>query len=156
RLKVEMLNPGLLSLHEVHPAMTAHEAQNGAVPAGYRLYPTAEPGLPPMLLRTVSAVRGDELADAQAGFDARTSEPGITFRFNTSGTRKFGLLTRNNIGRPIAIVIDGRVLSAPVVREPILGGSGQISGNFTPASAQQLAVRLRSGALPAKLTIIEE
>ncbi len=156
RLKNEILNRGELTLHEVHPAMTADAAQNSAAPTGYRLFPTAEPALPPMLLRVASAIHGDELADAQASFDARTNAPVITFRLNDSGARKLGGLTRTNVGRPIAIVIDGKVLSAPVVREPIVGGSGQISGNFTPAGAQQLARRLRSGALPAKLTIIEE
>jgi protein-export membrane protein SecD len=153
RLKEEILSRGELSLHEVHPSQ---EAQSSAAPAGYRLYPTAHPGLAPMLLRVAPAIRGDDLADAQAAFDARTNEPVISFRFNTSGARKFGLMTQANVGRPVAIVIDGKVFSAPVVREPILGGSGQISGNFTPAEAQRLAIRLRSGALPARLTIIEE
>jgi preprotein translocase subunit SecD len=101
-------------------------------------------------------VRGDELVDAQPGFDQRTNEPIITFRFNNAGARKFGNFTKDHVNRPFAIVLDDKVISAPVIREPILGGSGQISGNFTVETATQLAIQLKSGALPAKLTIVEE
>jgi protein-export membrane protein SecD len=80
----------------------------------------------------------------------------VTFRFDTAGARRFGRATQANVGRPFAIVLDKKVISAPVIREPILGGSGQISGNFTVAEANDLSVLLRSGALPAKLTILEE
>jgi preprotein translocase subunit SecD len=80
----------------------------------------------------------------------------VSFRFNTSGARKFAQATQENVGRPFAIVLDNKVISAPVIREPILGGSGQISGNFTVESANNLAILLRGGALPAKLTVIEQ
>ena len=80
----------------------------------------------------------------------------MNFRFNTSGARKFSVVTQQNVGRPFAIVLDDEVISAPVIREPITGGSGQISGNFTVDGANDLAVLLRAGALPAKLTVIEE
>jgi preprotein translocase subunit SecD len=96
------------------------------------------------------------LADSQPGFDSRNGEPVINFRFNQSGARKFGAFTKDNVGRPFAIVLDDKVLSAPVIREAILGGTGQISGNFTVESSNTLAVQLRSGALPTKLTIVEE
>ena len=101
-------------------------------------------------------VSGADLTDAQPGFDQRTSEPIVSFRFNTSGARKFAQVTQENVGKPFAIVLDNEVISAPVIREPILGGSGQISGNFTVQSANDLAILLRAGALPAPLTIIEE
>jgi preprotein translocase subunit SecD len=101
-------------------------------------------------------VPGENLVDAQPGFDQRTNEPIISFRFDQSGARRFGRFTQDNVGRPFAIVLDDKVLSAPVIREPILGGSGQISGSFTVESANTLAVQLRSGALPVKLTIVEE
>jgi len=101
-------------------------------------------------------VSGADLTDAQPGFDPRTSEPVVNFRFNTSGARKFAKVTQENVGKPFAIVLDNQVISAPVIREPILGGSGQISGNFTVQSANDLAILLRAGALPAPLTIIEE
>ncbi|MDO8875454.1 MAG: protein translocase subunit SecD, partial [Pseudolabrys sp.] len=101
-------------------------------------------------------VSGGELTDAQPGFDQRTSEPIVSFRFNTAGARKFAQATQENVGKPFAIVLDNEVISAPVIREPILGGSGQISGSFTVQSANDLAILLRAGALPAPLTIIEE
>ena len=79
-----------------------------------------------------------------------------SFRFNTNGARRFATATQENVGRPFAIVLDNEVISAPVIREPIIGGSGQISGNFTVQAANDLAILLRAGALPAPLTIIEE
>jgi preprotein translocase subunit SecD len=101
-------------------------------------------------------VSGADLTDAQPGFDQRTSEPIVTFRFNNKGAREFAQVTQQNVGRPFAIVLDNEVISAPVIREPILGCSGQISGNFTVQQANDLAILLRAGALPAPLTIIEE
>ena len=86
--------------------------------------------------RKSPVVSGEDLVDAQPGFDSRTNEPIISFRFNQSGARKFGSFTKDNVGSPFAIVLDNKVLSAPVIREPILGGSGQISGNFTVESRQ--------------------
>jgi protein-export membrane protein SecD len=80
----------------------------------------------------------------------------VSFRFNTRGAERFAKLTRDNVGRPFAIVLDEKVVSYPNINEPILGGSGQISGNFTVQETNDLAVVLRSGALPAKLTIVEE
>src|SRR5690606_14502304 len=97
-----------------------------------------------------------DLTDAQPGFDSRTSEPIVTFRFNSNGARKFAQATTENVGQPFAIILDNEVISAPVIREPITGGSGQISGNFTVQEANDLAILLRAGALPAPLTILEE
>ncbi len=110
----------------------------------------------PYLIEKRVLVSGDDLTDAQPGFDQRTSEPIVTFRFNNAGAKKFAQVTTENVGKPFAIVLDNEVISAPVIREPILQGSGQISGSFTVESATQLAVLLRAGALPAKLTIIEQ
>jgi len=101
-------------------------------------------------------VSGADLVDAQPGFDQRTNEPVVNFRFNSAGARKFAEVTQANVGKPFAIILDNKVISAPVIREPILGGSGQISGNFTVQSANDLAILLRAGALPAPLTVIEE
>jgi preprotein translocase subunit SecD len=101
-------------------------------------------------------VSGGDLVDAQPGFDQRTSEPVVNFRFNSSGARKFAEATQQNVGKPFAIVLDNQVVSAPVIREPILGGQGQISGSFTVQGANDLAILLRAGALPAPLTIVEE
>jgi preprotein translocase subunit SecD len=101
-------------------------------------------------------VQGEDLTDAQPGFDNRTSEPVVNFRFNMRGGQRFGEVTSANVGRPFAIVLDGKVISAPRILSPITGGSGQISGHFTVESANNLAILLRAGALPAKLSIVEE
>jgi len=102
------------------------------------------------------ALDGEHLTDARAGFDQRSNEPIVSFRFDSVGARQFAEITTANVGRPFAIVLDGKVLSAPVIREPITGGSGQISGNFTIEETVVLSALLRAGALPAPLTVIEE
>ena len=102
-----------------------------------------------------SILSGDMLVDAQAGFD-QSSRPVVNFRFNSIGAKKFGDITRDNVGKPFAIVLDNRVITAPRINEPILGGSGMISGSFTTESANELALLLRAGALPAPLTVVEE
>jgi SecD/SecF fusion protein len=101
-------------------------------------------------------VDGANLSDARAAQDTRTGEWVVNFSFDSVGTRRFAEVTRANVGRPFAIVLDEKVITAPVIREPITGGRGQISGNFTVRTANDLAVLLRAGALPAPLTVIEE
>ena len=103
-----------------------------------------------------ATVEGADLVDAQPAFDGQTGEPIVTFRFNQKGALKFARLTQANVGKPFAIILDGKVVSAPVIQTPILGGSGQISGRFTVEETKLLAIILRSGALPAKLVIVEE
>src|SRR5262249_8816308 len=110
----------------------------------------------PYVIKKQVLVSGGDLTDAQLGFDQRTSEPVVNFRFNSAGSRKFAQATTENVGQPFAVVLDNEAISAPVTREPITGGQGQISGNFTVQSANDLAVLLRAGALPAPLTVIEE
>ena len=101
-------------------------------------------------------VGGENLVDAQPGFDPQTNEPIVSFRFDRVGAKKFGRVTKDNIGKPFAIILDDRVVSAPVIRDAILGGSGQISGGFDALEANELAILLRAGALPAPLIILEE
>jgi protein-export membrane protein SecD/preprotein translocase SecF subunit len=101
-------------------------------------------------------VDGANLSDARAGQDGRTGEWVVNFTFDSVGTRRFAEVTRNNVGKPFAIVLDDRVITAPVIREPITGGRGQISGSFDVRSATDLSVLLRAGALPAPLTVVEE
>lgn len=101
-------------------------------------------------------VQGGDLTDAQPGFDSRTNEPIVNFAFNSRGAQRFGEVTAANVGRPFAIVLDNVVISAPRILTPITGGRGQISGNFTVKQANDLAVLLRAGALPAKVTVVEE
>ena len=101
-------------------------------------------------------VDGANLTDARASQDTRTGEWVVNFTFDSVGTRRFSEITRANVGRPFAIVLDDKVITAPNIREPITGGRGQISGNFTVRTANDLAVLLRAGALPAPLTVVEE
>src|SRR5437588_13827 len=132
------------------------QAQAGRVPPDSEvLMSSTSPKIPDGIKKQV-LVSGGDLTDAQPGFDQRSGEPIVSFRFNSAGSRKFAQATLENVGQPFAIVLDNEVISAPVIREPITGGSGQISGNFTVQSANDLAILLRAGALPAPLTIIEE
>ena len=100
-------------------------------------------------------VSGDMLTDARPSFD-QNGRPSLNFRFNGLGTRRFAQVTQDNVNKRFAIVLDDRVLSAPTIVNPILGGSGEITGNFTQESANELANMLRSGALPAKLNVQEQ
>ncbi|HET7886935.1 MAG TPA: protein translocase subunit SecD [Bradyrhizobium sp.] len=109
-----------------------------------------------LAIRKQVLVSGGDLSDAQAAFDQRSGEPVVSFKFNSSGARKFATATTEGVGQRFAIVLDNQVISAPVIREPIIGGQGQISGSFTVQSANDLAILLRAGALPAPLTVIEE
>ncbi|MCY4335085.1 MAG: protein translocase subunit SecD [Litoreibacter sp.] len=121
------------------------------------IYPSIDPQDAGQLyeLEQSPVVTGEELADSQPAFD-QNGLPSVTFRFNPSGARKFGIYTSENVGSPFAIVLDEEVISAPVIREAITGGSGQISGNFTIEESTNLAVLLRAGALPAEMTFLEE
>jgi len=100
-------------------------------------------------------VSGEQLTDAKQSFD-QNGAPDIDISFNTAGARRFGRVTQENVGKPFAIILDDKILSAPNINEPILGGRAQISGNFTVQSANDLAVSLASGKLPVKLNVIEE
>ena len=108
------------------------------------------------VLERRSIIGGENLVDAQPGFDPQTNQPIVNFRFDGQGSRKFGKITTDNVGKPFAIVLDNEVISAPIINEPILGGSGMISGSFTVQEANDLAILLRAGALPAPLVILEE
>jgi protein-export membrane protein SecD len=99
---------------------------------------------------------GDNLIDAKTAVNPQTNETVVSFNLDRVGAKKFGKATTTGVGKRLAIILDGKIISAPGVREPIIGGSGQISGNFTFQSATDLALLLRSGALPAPLNIIEE
>ena len=129
-------------------------ADAGEAPGDYEMLPEQQGGQLPVEKRVM--VAGEDLVDAQPGFDQRTGEPDVNFRFNMRGGQRFGQVTSENVGRPFAIVLDNKVISAPRILGPITGGSGQITGNFTVEQANNLAVLLRAGALPAKLTVVEE
>ncbi|MGE0062064.1 MAG: protein translocase subunit SecD [Xanthobacteraceae bacterium] len=156
RLKELLGKTAKLDFRLVDLSMSAQQAQQTRPPSESEVLMSSQAPKTPYLIEKRVVVSGGDLTDAQPGFDQRTSEPIVSFRFNTSGARKFAQVTQENVGKPFAIVLDNEVISAPVIREPILGGSGQISGGFTVQQANDLAILLRAGALPAPLTIIEE
>jgi len=123
-------------------------------PPGARLLPSTEGETLPVLNKI--EIDGSHLRNATAGTDSRSGQWVVNFAFDSAGANRFGEITRTHVGKRFAIVLDDKVISAPVIREPIMGGQGQISGNFTAQSASDLAVLLRAGALPTKLTVVEE
>jgi preprotein translocase subunit SecD len=157
RLKELLGKTAQLTFRLVDMSVTPDQAQQGRVSADSEvLRGTAKEGGNLYVLERRIMVSGEDLTDAQPGFDQRTNEPIVTFRFNSRGALSFARATQENVGRPFAIVLDNEVISAPVIREPIIGGSGQISGNFTVEQTNDLAILLRAGALPAPLNIGEE
>lgn len=154
RLKELISKTARLTFHLVYPGMSATQAEAQGLPAATMILPSSSGGKE--LIYEDVALGGESLVDSQPGFDQRTSEAIVSFRFDTRGAITFSDITSANIGRRFAIVLDGQVITAPVIQSAITGGSGQISGSFTPQSANDLAVLLRAGALPASLDIIEE
>jgi protein-export membrane protein SecD len=146
-----------LTFHMVDLNASVQEALQGRVPPGSMLLESAERdsgGSSHYVVRRGVDLSGENLTDAQPSF--QDNQPVVSFRLDNAGARKFGRITQENVGKPFAIVLDDKVISAPNIREPILGGSGIISGSFTVESANELAVLLRAGALPAPLNIVEE
>src|SRR6266481_2597601 len=156
RLKELLGKTAKMEFRMVDPTVPPDQAQQGRVPPDSEVLMSSTSPKTPYVIKKQVLVSGGDLTDAQPGFDQRSGEPIVSFRFNTSGSRKFAQATSDNVGQPFAIVLDNEVISAPVIQEPITGGSGQISGNFTVQQANDLAIVLRTGALPTKLTIIEE
>jgi preprotein translocase subunit SecD len=156
RIKKLLGKTAKLTFHLVDPSASVTDAQSGHVPPGDMLLPSAEGqrGLSAYVVQKRVMVGGERLVDAQPTVEQ--GRPVVTFRFDTAGGKRFGDTTRDNVGRQLGIVLDGKVISAPVIREPILGGSGIISGSFTTEEARDLALLLRAGALPAPLTVLEE
>ena len=138
-------------------AMPSDIAQ-GIAPPGSQIVPNANPAKdgPAIAVKRLGGIKGDQLINAQQSNDQQTNEPVVSIQFDQQGGAKFAKLTTENVNRPFAIILDGKVISAPNINEPILGGSAQISGSFTTESATQLAIALRSGALPVDLRVIEE
>lgn len=144
-----------MTFHLVNENISAEQIASGRAPSGTQFLPMME--APNQLVPVYSRVEvsGESLKDSQADFD-QNNMPVVTTAFDATGARKFAKLTTEHVNERFAIVLDGRVLSAPTIREPIPGGRGQISGGFTLQGAKDLAVLLRSGALPAPLQVIEE
>jgi len=136
-------------------SMSAEEALKAAPPAGSEVLYEFKTNAPDLVLKEI-AIEGDDIIDAAPGFLPQSDQPIASFRFNAHGARRFAEITAANIGRAFAVVVDDRVLSAAVIREPILGGSGQISGNFTLEDANTVAMLLRSGTLPGRLSVVDQ
>lgn len=119
-------------------------------------YPTNPTGMPNIAVRRLGGITGDKLTGAQQSFDSQDNQPVVNIQFDGEGGQRFARMTQQNTGKLFAIILDGQVISAPRINEPILGGSSQISGSFTVESANQLAIALNSGALPVDLKVVEE
>jgi preprotein translocase subunit SecD len=156
RLKILLGQTAKMDFRMVDTSVPPDQAVQGRVPPDSEVLPSAESPNTPYVIKKQVLVSGGDLTDAQPGFDQRNGQPIVSFKFNTSGSRKFAQATTENVKQPFAIVLDNKVISAPVIQEAITGGQGQISGNFTVQQANDLAILLRAGALPAPLTIIEE
>jgi SecD/SecF fusion protein len=155
RLKELISKTARLTFHLVHPTMSAAQAEAAGVPIGYVLVKSAEGDYNELLNENVE-LGGESLTNAQPAFDQQTGRSVVSFSFDTRGAITFGEITSKNVGKRFAIVLDDEVITAPTIQQPITGGSGQISGNFTPTTANDLAVLLRAGALPATLDVVEE
>ncbi|MDX8523819.1 hypothetical protein RFM68_04800 [Mesorhizobium sp. MSK_1335] len=151
-----LARPGRLSFQLVDTSMTADEAVNGRPPAGATLIYSADNPPVPYLIENRVIVAGKNVMDAQAATNSGGGEPVVAIRLDSRGTERFKWATTQNIGKPFAVILDDHVISAPIIREPIEHGTVQISGNFTAESANELALLFRTGALPARLTIVEE
>lgn len=144
-----------MTFHLVNENVTPEQLASGVAPAGTEFLPYMESPWSSVPVYSRIEVSGESLKDSQADFD-QNNMPVVTTVFDATGARRFAKLTTEHVNERFAIVLDGKVLSAPTIREPIPGGRGQISGGFTLQGAKDLAVLLRSGALPAPLQVIEE
>ncbi|MCC5989827.1 MAG: protein translocase subunit SecD [Pararhodobacter sp.] len=138
-----------------HPVVDVTSDANTVPEPRQVIYPSDDEDGRYYILEQTPVVTGEQLVDAQPDFD-QNNRPAVSFRFNPAGGRAFGVYTAENIGNPFAIVLDGKVISAPVIQSHIPGGSGIITGRFTVEETTQLAVMLRSGALPAEMIFLEE
>ena len=155
RIKELIGQTAKMSFHLVNESVSMEQIQSGRAPAGTEFLPYIDSPESVVPVYSRVEVSGESLKDSQADFD-QNNMPVVSTVFDASGARRFAKLTTEHVNERFAIVLDGKVLSAPVIREPIPGGRGQISGGFSLQGAKDLAVLLRSGALPAPLQVIEE
>jgi preprotein translocase subunit SecD len=159
RIKELLGRTAKLTFQLVDTNVTIDDARRGHLPPDDMILPSASEGrsrsgVGDTVVKRRVMVGGNRLIDAQATFN--NNEPVVSFKFDSVGARAFGDATRENVGKPFAIVLDNKVISAPIIKEPITGGSGIISGSFTVQTANDLALLLRAGALPAPISILEE
>jgi preprotein translocase subunit SecD len=163
RLKELLGTTAKMTFHLVNPQVTEAQLLSKDVPLGTIILPSEERDdkdgkvMPPRPYALIAepALSGEALVDASSSLGAE-GQPVVAFRFDSAGAQVFGEITKQHIGQQFAIVLDGKVITAPVIRSAILGGSGIIEGNFTIESATNLALLLRAGALPADVTVLEE
>jgi protein-export membrane protein SecD len=156
QLKDRIGKTAKMTFHMHDASVSAADVAAGRAPPGTTILPQDNPNEPFIAVRTRAVLTGDELTDAQPSFDQQTSQPIVTFKFNQRGARIFCQVTTENVNRRFAVVLDGKVLTAPNIINPICGGNGMITGNFTVESATELSTLLRAGALPVPLTIVEQ
>ncbi len=156
RLKKVVGQTAKLSFQMLDENASPEDLAAGRVPPGDEVLVSTDGRAPQYLVKKHQVVTGEMLSSASAGFDQQTGRSEVEMRFNGVGARRFGDVTRQNVGKRFAIVLDKKVLSAPVIEGPIPGGNGRITGNFTPESANDLAVLLRAGSLPAPMKVEEQ
>jgi preprotein translocase subunit SecD len=157
RLKSLLGQTAKLTFQMVDDSVSPAEVAAGRLPPGDEVLPYATPADgAPLLVKRRFVVTGEMLTGASPGFDQQTGHAEVNLRFNGMGATRFGDVTTNNVGKRFAIVLDKKIISAPVIQGPIQGGSGRITGNFTPESANDFAVLLRAGALPTRLIVEEQ
>lgn len=159
QLKEQLGKTAQLEFKLVDQNALPSDVAQGIAPPGSQIFPYAR-GTPQegqvVAVRRLGGIKGDNLTDAQASRDPQNNQPVVDITFDTEGGAKFAQLTQRNVGKPFAIILDGEVLSAPNINEPILGGRAQIAGSFTADETAQLAIQLKSGALPVDLAVVEE
>lgn len=147
--------PAIAEFRLVDDTADPADIRAGLNPVGSEIFPRKD-GYGALAVKRRGGIDGDRVTSAQLSFDALTEEPVVVVSFDEPGTRALAKLTRDNVGRALAVIVDDEVIMSPVLAEPITGGSVQIAGGFTVESASQLAIMLRSGALPASFAIVEE
>ena len=155
RLKSIIGQTAKLTFQMVDDTVSAEDTQAGRAPPGTVILPSEEKFETQLAVRRRVLVDGGMLTGATSSFD-QNGRPDINFRFNSQGARRFAQATSVNVGKRFAIVLDNKIISAPTIQTPITGGQGEITGNFTVEEAGNLSLLLRSGALPAKLNVIEQ
>ena len=159
-LKEQLNQTAQLEFKLVDMSVTPQDLASGIVPPGSQILTCTEVkscfGLTNIAVHKLGGIRGDKLTNAQATKDSRSNEDAVSITFDNEGGAKFAKLTTENTGKPFAIILDNKVISAPNINEPILGGTAQITGSFNAKTANQLAISLASGALPVDLKVVEE
>jgi len=156
KLKAIIGQTAKLTFQMVDDQVSADDLAANRIPPDDQVLPDESRQNTPTVVKRRAVVTGEMLTDASQGFDSQSGQPIVNFRFNGQGTQKFGQTTSQNIGKRFAIVLDGKIISAPSINTAITGGTGYIIGSFTPETANELAVLLRAGALPAKLNPIQQ